>query len=324
MLESLGLSAQAESVYRAMLENPSWGVAEISEHLAIGEMELREILDMLVDLALLQPSWHRDGSLRLVSPQAGLAGLLAQAEADIAARQRQIEATRAAIAVMAATHEERRERVDVIRLGDVDSVRSRLEELVHTMKFEWLSFSRGGAQRPESIDAAKPLNQLALERGMSFRNIYQESFRNDPTTLAYARWMAQLGSKSRIVPVVTLQMIIVDRVLALIPINPADTGQGALEVHSPGMVAALHLLFEQVWENATPFGEAPKTTSDGLEPVERELIRLLASGHTDETVGRKLGLSVRTVRRLMSDLTQRLGASSRFQAGAEAARRGWL
>jgi DNA-binding CsgD family transcriptional regulator len=324
MLESLGLSAQAESVYRTMLANPRWGVTEICEHLAIGETELREILDMLVDLALLRPSWKQDGTLRLVSPQAGLAGLLARAEAEVVSRQRQIEATKAAIAVIAAAHEDTRERVDIIRHSDVDAVRGRLEELAHTLRRECLSFTLGGARRPDTINAGKPLNQLVLERGASLRNVYQESFRNDPATLAYARWMAQLGSKSRIVPVVPLQMIIIDREIALVPINPVDTGQGALEVHSPGVVTALHLLFEQVWESATPFGEVPKSTDEGLEPLERELIRLLATGHTDETVGRKLGLSVRTVRRLMSDLTQRLGASSRFQAGAEAARRGWL
>ncbi|WP_020526066.1 helix-turn-helix transcriptional regulator [Catelliglobosispora koreensis] len=324
MLESLGLSAQAEVVYRAMLANPRWGVAELSEHMAIGESELRSILDMLVDLALLRPSWQADGTLRLVSPQAGLAGLLAQAEADVAERQRQIEATRLAIADLAAAHQETRERIDVIRHSDVESVRTRLEELAHSTKFECLSFSRGGAKRPEGINAAKPLNQLALERGVSCRNIYQESFRNDPATLAFARWMAELGSKSRIVPVVPMHMVIVDREVALVPINPADTSQGALEIHSPGMVAALHLLFEQVWESATPFGEAPKAGADGLEPIERELMRLLAAGHTDETVGRKLGLSVRTVRRLMAELTQQLGANSRFQAGVEAARRGWL
>ena len=48
------------------------------------------------------------------------------------------------------------------------------------------------------------------------------------------------------------------------------------------------------------------------------------TGHTDESAARKLGLSVRTIQRMMSELTGRLGAESRFQAGAEAVRRGWL
>jgi DNA-binding NarL/FixJ family response regulator len=41
-------------------------------------------------------------------------------------------------------------------------------------------------------------------------------------------------------------------------------------------------------------------------------------------MARKLGISERTVRRLVSDLTERLGATSRFQAGVCAVRLGWL
>jgi DNA-binding CsgD family transcriptional regulator/sugar-specific transcriptional regulator TrmB len=324
MLESLGLSTQAERIYRAMLARPEWGVADLMERLDIPETELRDTLDVLADLALLRPAWQHDGTLRLVSPQAGLAGLLAAAEADIATRQRQIEATRAAVAAIAAEHADTRERVDVLRHEGLDGVRQRLEELAHVARFEILSFSPGGALKTEMMDASRPLNQIAIERGVGMRNVYQDSFRNDPATLAFARWMAELGSYSRTVPVVPLKMIIVDRELALVPINPADQHEGALEIHSPGMVTALCLLFEQVWDGATPFGETPKLGDQGLEPIERELIRMLGSGHTDETVGRKLGLSVRTVRRLMAELTQRLGAASRFQAGAEAVRRGWL
>ncbi|WP_279579218.1 helix-turn-helix domain-containing protein [Fodinicola feengrottensis] len=35
-------------------------------------------------------------------------------------------------------------------------------------------------------------------------------------------------------------------------------------------------------------------------------------------------MSVRTVRRMMSEMTNLLGARSRFQAGAKAAQRGWI
>lgn len=324
MLESLGLSSQAEEVYRTMLAHPTLGVAELANHLGLTETELRESLDVLVDLALLRPSWRRDRTLRLVSPQTGFASLLARAEADIVARQRQIEATRAAVAAMAAEHDELRDRVDTIRHADMDAVRGRLEELAYTARVECLSLTPGGALMADTMSASRPLNQVALERGVSIRNIYQDSFRNDPATLAFARTMAELGSQSRTVPVVPVKMIVVDAEVALLPISSEDPRLGALEIRSPSMLAALCLLFEQMWEHAIPLGEIPRVSTDGLDPVERQLIRLLGAGHTDESAGRRLGVSVRTVRRLMAELTQRLGASSRFQAGAEAVRRGWL
>ena len=41
-------------------------------------------------------------------------------------------------------------------------------------------------------------------------------------------------------------------------------------------------------------------------------------------VARNLGLSLRTVRRRIAALMNDLGVDTRFQAGVEAARRGWL
>lgn len=51
---------------------------------------------------------------------------------------------------------------------------------------------------------------------------------------------------------------------------------------------------------------------------------MLEDGHTDEVIARKLGVSIRTVRRLMADLLKTLNAESRFQAGVQATRRGWI
>ncbi|WP_234373185.1 LuxR C-terminal-related transcriptional regulator [Streptomyces sp. H-KF8] len=51
---------------------------------------------------------------------------------------------------------------------------------------------------------------------------------------------------------------------------------------------------------------------------------MLGDGLTDEGISRKMGVSIRTVRRTMADLMRRLNAQSRFQAGTEAVRRGWI
>jgi len=64
--------------------------------------------------------------------------------------------------------------------------------------------------------------------------------------------------------------------------------------------------------------------SDSLTTVEREVLRLLATGATHQTVAHRLEIPLRTVRRRIAALMMQLGAISPFQAGAEAARRGWL
>lgn len=121
-----------------------------------------------------------------------------------------------------------------------------------------------------------------------------------------------------------MRMVIVDRQTALVPIDPADPRLGALELNSPGVVAGLVALFEQVWQAATPFGEGTPIDQHGLTPQEGELLRLLSAGHTDESAARKLAVSLRSVQRMMTGLTERLEAASRFQAGVNASRRGWV
>jgi DNA-binding NarL/FixJ family response regulator len=70
-------------------------------------------------------------------------------------------------------------------------------------------------------------------------------------------------------------------------------------------------------ENAVHSDEVPSA-------ADREMLRLLASGATHETVARHLDIPLRTFRRRIAALMRLLGAVSPFQAGAEAARRGWL
>lgn len=53
-------------------------------------------------------------------------------------------------------------------------------------------------------------------------------------------------------------------------------------------------------------------------------MRLLAQGLTDHEIGRRLGISVITVRRRVQRLSRALGARSRVQAMAMAVSRGWL
>ncbi|ANZ13863.1 hypothetical protein SNOUR_02715 [Streptomyces noursei ATCC 11455] len=52
MLTVLGLDAVAESVYRAMLADPSGGVAELVARVGKPEDEVRDALDLLSELAL--------------------------------------------------------------------------------------------------------------------------------------------------------------------------------------------------------------------------------------------------------------------------------
>jgi DNA-binding NarL/FixJ family response regulator len=119
-----------------------------------------------------------------------------------------------------------------------------------------------------------------------------------------------------------MNAIVIDGSVAVLP---ADTAGGSVAVLRPTSVVVTALeLFERIWPDAVPLADRDLPDNADLSSREQEMLRLLALGATDEVVAVHLGISVRTVRRMVAQLMNRLGARSRFQAGVKAADRGWL
>jgi DNA-binding NarL/FixJ family response regulator len=76
-----------------------------------------------------------------------------------------------------------------------------------------------------------------------------------------------------------------------------------------------------MWDRAAP---VPDLGGGSLSDLRRFLLEQLAAGQVDEQIAVRLGIGLRTVRRRVADLMTELGADTRFQAGVEAARRGWI
>ncbi|WP_030393587.1 helix-turn-helix transcriptional regulator [Kitasatospora purpeofusca] len=327
MLTALGLDAVAESVYRAMLAHSGDGVAALADRLSLAEPQVRTALDHLSELALLRPSAERPGSLRAVSPDVGMEILMARQQAELAAAQARIEASRAAAAQLIADYADLRPEAntpDVEQLVGLDRIRDRLSRFSNEAREEIMTFAPDGGQRPENIEAAKPLNRALADRGVRMRTVYLDSVRNSPHTVEYVNWLAALGGQVRTVPELPTRMIVVDRATAVIPVRSDDTAAGAVVLTGQGMLTALCALFETVWAGAQPLGAVARLDRNGLTAQERTALALLAEGHTDDAIAKRLGVSPRTARRIATDLMERLEARSRFQAGARAARAGWL
>jgi DNA-binding NarL/FixJ family response regulator len=63
---------------------------------------------------------------------------------------------------------------------------------------------------------------------------------------------------------------------------------------------------------------------DAARPGDDELVRLLADGHTQEAIARRLGLSLRTVQRRLAAIRRQLGVDASHQIPTELLRRGLL
>lgn len=325
MLEVLGLDMRTEAIYRLMLTNHRWGVAELAEQVGLSEAELRKSLDHLAELKLLTHS-AVPGEMVPLDPKVGLQTLLQRQRFELQRQQEEFERCQAAITCVldeyADLYAGRQQHAE--HLIGVEAVQERIKDLAREATSECLTFNPGGSQSALSLEASKPLDRDVMSRGVMMRTVYLDSVRNDSVTAEYARWLTECGGQVRTVPALPLRMLLIDRRVALVPVDPGNSRKGAVQLSGIGAVAGLVALFEQVWAGAAPLGASPERDEQGLSRQEQELLRLLAEGLTDAAASVKLGLSLRTVRRMMADLMERLDARSRFAAGLRSAERGWL
>ncbi|MFC8506199.1 LuxR C-terminal-related transcriptional regulator [Streptomyces sp. NPDC057411] len=310
-----------------MIQKPRWSVAELVEETGLSASDVEDGLAELTAFSLIRPSGEVPGSVVVVPPSVALAELISTRQRDVYEDQRRLAECRVALSDIVAEFEQRHDGFDGSRieyLRGMDSVRGYLEEMSHQIETEVLALIPRASLTAESMAASQALDAKVVERGGTIRTIYLDSVRNHSATRRYAAWLNEYGGQVRTHPVLPMRLILVDRKLAVLPIDPEDSSTGALVVREPGVVTALLALFSHIWEAARPLGTAELPDDQGLTPQERELLRLLAQGMTDEAAGKQLAISVRSVRRLMSDIMDRLDARSRFEAGLRVAERGWL
>ncbi|WP_028646576.1 helix-turn-helix transcriptional regulator [Nocardiopsis sp. CNT312] len=328
-MDDLGIDPVAASVYRRMLFHPEEGVPELAAALNLSERKVREGLDVLSELAMVRSSTSSGGLLHAIDPHLGTQILLAHQQADLARQQQRLEESRAAAAQLIGDFSENfgaapeSEELSVIR--GLDRIRDTLHLLNEQVREEFWAFAPGGSQTPENMRSSQPLNHRLLDRGVRMRTVYLDSLTNDPDSVTHARNLVDLGARVRTVPSLPTRMVICDRAVAMVAIDDEDTAKGAAVIRAPGVVAALCTLFEEVWRGARELAATPsKDPGEEMTPQQGEALRLLAQGHTDEVIARRLGVSQRTARRFASEIMVRLSARSRFQAGVNAVRRDYL
>ncbi|WP_198041492.1 helix-turn-helix transcriptional regulator [Micromonospora chokoriensis] len=177
---------------------------------------------------------------------------------------------------------------------------------------------------PPVVDAV----ELALLRqGIRYRVLYDRRGLDDPDRLANFTEDLSVGEEIR-VSTVPIKLVLSDHPLALIPVQ-LENVDSAMLIRDPALLDVLGALFEISWDQAVPLQVRdghPQLVEvgDAPSPAEGDLLPLLAAGLTDAAIAAQQGCTERTVRRRVSAMMRRLGAASRFQAGYQAIRRGWI
>jgi DNA-binding CsgD family transcriptional regulator len=199
------------------------------------------------------------------------------------------------------------------RLPDRASSRRRVAELMSAERVEHLAMHPEPAFSAEALAVASPLDIAILKRGVRLRSLGRPPADGD-LSARHATELTRLGAQYRQAARLPHKMMIFDRRVALLAVDPLDLGRGTWEIVDPATVDSLVSLFVQHWSGAMdPHRNGVPALV--LTPREKALIGLLAEGHTDATAAQHLGMSTRSVTYALRALMDRLGVENRFQLG---------
>ncbi|SDG11057.1 Sugar-specific transcriptional regulator TrmB [Lentzea fradiae] len=327
VLSELGITAVEERLYRFFLRNPNSGLDSDGITFDTDHDEVDRAFERLKELGLVRQ--HPDRGVVAMEPVVGIEKLIERRLQALNEELRRVSAVRKAIPLLLEDQQAgRRSPVssDIERIEGLDEIRARLDDLAFFAHREVMAMQPDGPLSAAYIEAARPLDLRCLRRGVRMRTIVLDEAVADDRTEKYVQELVALGAHVRSVTHSMERMIIYDRSVAVVPIDPGNSARGALIIHQPSLVTSMIALFDRVWCDARPVeaAEAAPGADEHLRLVEKQILTVLSTSSKDEIAAREMGMSVRTFRRHVADLMTRLGASNRFQAALLAKDRGWL
>lgn len=324
MFEGIGLAPEEEDLYLRLLATGPAAVRDLARDLQWGSPRVRSVLKSLESKGFATQSPPPSRSYVAVAPAAAVEHLVVRREEDIA-RAREIASQ------LEADYRVRLQRTDPAELVEVvagqEAIVQRVAQLQSAARKEIANFSK--PPYLDTYESDNPMELALLRRGVRIRVLY-ESAGLDMQEFKWIQRDIDSGEEARVLSELPMKLLIIDDKVAVTPVTALDPSKEAasLVLHAASVVRGLKLLFEREWERALPIGVAAEEESHAptapLGETDRELIGLLASGFTDETIARQMGLGQRTVRRRLRRLMDELGAGTRFQAGMQVVRRGLI
>ena len=316
------------SLYRAILHSPGQSLAVAAESIGVEVDDLDKSVARLSDMGLLRQS--AEGYCTAVSPMLAEATVLGAEDLELGARRAALEQRRDAIRRFVPdwndvlSTDTREGAVDVI--SDPTEIANVLMHYADHSERECLSVAPGRLPSTRIDSRTRVANVYSARRGVKTRALYQYSALRDRATRAYLKDFANIGARIRFAASVPGRSLVFDRRVALLPVPTEDPGRPGLAiVREPNVIAWVVATFEQLWAEAEPLEsiiDSQHHDDAELDQTRAAIIRLMAEGEKDESISRRLSISVRTCRRHIADYMAQVGATSRFQAGVIAARAG--
>jgi DNA-binding CsgD family transcriptional regulator len=321
-LSALGLNAEEERLYQRLLPLSGSEVEMVATGLGVSPDELPGQLEGLAGRSIVR---IERGRLHVLSLSAVVSTYVArEAEAAVRTRERLYDIATAIPFLAAAATRPGPEEVGGVQLldGEVSTGGNPLQlltKMIEESRGEMLWLRPDAWNLPREAAVAQVVAS-AIASGRRSRAIYPVRALREARDVLLAR--ARAGENLRVISDLPTRMFVLGSTHAVLPEPLGMADEPRILVRQRALVEALTMLFELMWDRAAP---VPDMDFGGARPdLRRFLLQQLAAGAKDEQIARTLGISLRTVRRRVADLLIELGVDSRFQAGVEAVRRGWL
>ncbi|MFD0367342.1 helix-turn-helix transcriptional regulator [Streptomyces sp. NPDC059071] len=272
----------------------------------------------LLRLQLLQPVPGSDRSLTPIRPSTALAMLVRPIEEEIQQRQAVAQGLQQALDPIEALYNaQQRPTTDLVMLQGLPAINAAIDDATKRCTTELLTAQPGGSRSSTVLSEALQRSRDLLARGVRLRTLYQHTVRYNPATMDYIHKIADAGDQAQVRTLDELfeRLIIFDREVAFIPAR--SDRQSALEVRNQALIAFLVDVYERAWQRATPLTPSSRSREEPsvIPSIRRTICQLLISGHVDEAIARRLGMSVRTCRSHIAKIAEQLGSTNRAQLG---------
>jgi DNA-binding CsgD family transcriptional regulator len=272
-----------------------------------------------------------DGVLEPVDPDTALAGAMDAYHATAAEQVRKAadlqQRTNSLLTVYRPAVAREASQVEVEYFRDRRNKDRTLRDLDSSVRRTVDSLHPGPLPPPEVLDTSARRDKELQHNGVRMRTIYPQSALQAPQYQRHLRQLAELGVELRLIDHAPYDLLVYDGMVACLPADPqAPVESPMIVVRGSALIRTQLAMFEDYWLRALPYeqaaGAGPAATAPGdteLTVQERVVVRLLAGGLSDDQIARRMGVSRRTVQRAVTKLMERLGATSRFEAGLKLA-----
>lgn len=314
----LGLDAADEALYRTLLRHSPTTATALA---AAARQPRHDVLAAIRRFEAVGLAEMHGDSVVAAAPDLALPRVIDEEGRRLRDVQEQLDALRRMLPGLAAEHgaagEARGEKVDV-EVVEHDRIVEVVKSLTAraTGDLLWVRPDQWRIPEGQAIDGW--VADL-LRSGRRSRVIYPARALEEAPEAVRRR--AELGEHVRLLADVPGRLAVLGDAAILREDLAGGSGR-VLVLRQPALVSLARALFEELWQRALA---VPGLDGEGGQSSARQLLlERLARGAKDEQIARELGLSLRTVRRRVAEVLDELGASSRFQAGVEAVRRGWI